>query len=77
MPTDVRLVASTELCFPRNEGEERRLMEKSGAKEVGSYRSWKRSEAWRLDKIGGQCWRLRRAEADNRGTRAVILILHK
>ncbi len=33
MPTDARLVASKELCFPRNEGEERRLMEKSGAKE--------------------------------------------
>jgi hypothetical protein len=32
MPTDARLVASRS-CFPRNEGEERRLMEKSGAKE--------------------------------------------
>ncbi len=55
MPTDARLVASKELRFPRNEAEERRLMEKSGAKEVGSYRSWKRLEAWRLDKIGGRC----------------------
>jgi len=56
MPTDARLVASKELCFPRNEGEERRLMEKSPEQRRSSYRSWKRLEAWRLvDKIGGRC----------------------
>jgi hypothetical protein len=47
MPTDARLEASTELCYPINEGEERRLMEKCRSK-GGSYRSWKRLEAWRL-----------------------------